>query len=582
MRASPLTQHVCSLPNRFVARVDDVSQGKRAGEAAAEAIRAAWRDCAEVIRERYVDAIEEYGEGTRQIWNRQIEHFWEINWVVGEELSLLDQRKNWRSHAPAIEPGDHCTMMGRWQELSGHVRARARHDQDRFWQELGRHLSSLDLRENERLCAIALVKRLFPRVAEEAIGWNLDQTNWPSTSYLGAASWIEEALERAPRAVAKYARRVDQTARSCRSETSTRLEGLMRFSQDQDPNKARDLDGGFFHLDDLLNPNLLQVEDEERESLARELRGLYGEVGSKPHGFFTILLMDGDSMGKMLDAASRKGDVTLVSQALTAFSRNVPSIIERHGGVTVYAGGDDVLALMPMGPSPAVQERWHERALRAAQELRVAYINSFEELKLEGATISAGIIYAHHHTPLHRVLEEAHHLLDDVAKDTTGRDSVAISVFKSSGKQCQWTTPWAHLLQGELSLIETLVEDFGPGADARGEFSSQFFYALRERYGFFSNASRWKPGMSARILADLDPVDILTADYIRARKTEGREMTEAHVRPRVERLVDACQPPRRVESEEGRFTLRDRKDYFMIDAALLVRFLANPAFEGGV
>ena len=47
--------------------------------------------------------------------------------------------------------------------LSGHVRARHARQQDEFWRRVNRHLGELDLRDNERLCAVALVKRLFPK-----------------------------------------------------------------------------------------------------------------------------------------------------------------------------------------------------------------------------------------------------------------------------------------------------------------------------------------------------------------------------------------------------------------------------------
>ncbi|MGI6709153.1 MAG: hypothetical protein ACOX33_08685 [Dethiobacteria bacterium] len=51
-----------------------------------------------------------------------------------------------------------------------------------------------DLEENERLCAIALVKRLFPHLLSELIPCKVP-VNYPSTPYLAAVNWIGEAVK---------------------------------------------------------------------------------------------------------------------------------------------------------------------------------------------------------------------------------------------------------------------------------------------------------------------------------------------------------------------------------------------------
>ena len=98
------------------------------------------------------------------------EKFWDISWVLADtdkEVDILDRRKNWRSHVPTVEPGDKCTLLGNYQELSGFVRVRPkeRERQDEFWQclrGLRDRLAWYELRPDERLCAISLIKRLFP------------------------------------------------------------------------------------------------------------------------------------------------------------------------------------------------------------------------------------------------------------------------------------------------------------------------------------------------------------------------------------------------------------------------------------
>lgn len=62
-----------------------------------------------------------------------------------------------------------------------------------------------------------------------------------------------------------------------------------------------------------------------------------------PNPYYAVLLMDGDHLGHLLQ--ERGGAV--VSDALQQFTQTVPSIVSEFDGTLVYAGGDDVLALLP-------------------------------------------------------------------------------------------------------------------------------------------------------------------------------------------------------------------------------------------
>ena len=54
--------------------------------------------------------------------------------------------------------------MGNLQELSGYLRISHRKKQDEFWQALSDRIPGYNLHSDERLCGIALVKRLFPLI----------------------------------------------------------------------------------------------------------------------------------------------------------------------------------------------------------------------------------------------------------------------------------------------------------------------------------------------------------------------------------------------------------------------------------
>ena len=79
---------------------------------------------------------------------------------------------------------------GAFQELSGFTRSNQRDQQDAFWDKVRGGASDFDLETNERLCAVAFIKRFFPSVSREAIGRNLDPRGWPSTVTIAALPWM--------------------------------------------------------------------------------------------------------------------------------------------------------------------------------------------------------------------------------------------------------------------------------------------------------------------------------------------------------------------------------------------------------
>ncbi len=147
-----------------------------------------------------------------------------------------------------------------------------------------------------------------------------------------------------------------------------------------------------------------------------------------PSPFYAVLLMDGDSLGKHMSEPSKQG---LISAALNAFTGVVANIVSENNGFLIYAGGDDVLAVLPL-----------EEAMDCALHLRHAYLQAFAEQREKAyrdspeleATLSGAIEYAHIKMPLTKVLRDAHGLLDGVAKDARGRDALAVRVWKPGGK----------------------------------------------------------------------------------------------------------------------------------------------------
>jgi CRISPR-associated protein Cmr2 len=561
-----------SLPNRFVVACDDVAAARAAGHAAVAAIQAAWQGIADAVWKRFVKPVAALGRETAAIWKRQIEGFWEIVWVVGSDPTLLDQRKHWRASAPSHEPGDHCTMMGRYQELSGHVRRHAREAQDAqeaFWAELRAGLAgrdgepTLDLRPDERLCAIALTKRLLPRVARQALGRPLDAdaVAWPSTLHVAAWPWIEAVCKEHPKAARDFAALARRARASACGERKA-AEPLVKEYESAGDFPC--LDGNFFFERALHHEQDTPLTDPTlREPLVEALQALQKRMGSKASPFFGLLLMDGDRMGQLLRKAPGTGVVT---GGLSRFAERVPGIVAAHHGATVYAGGDDVLAFLPV-----------DRALSAALALASAYTRCFEEAALPadllpGATISGAIVYAHYRLPLRWLLQQAHWLLDHVAKNEAGRASLAMAVHRSSGETARWAAPWAYLRTADGTRLAPLIDCI-----QRKRLGKSLIYRMRERLGRLSDDDTLGPGkwLSLGALNPRGEDDgalrlLFTAEIQNDR--EHTQRTAEEVGELVQALLPVCLRVQNASDERGHDVVTP---WLSFDGALLAHFLAT-------
>ncbi len=563
-----------SLPNHFVVKVEDKQRACRVAQAAVRAMRDAWTRVSHAVWERFVSHAANLGSGTEQIWQRQIENFWEVIWVVHQpgERGVLERRKCWRSHHLPEEPGDKCSVMPDLQELSGYVRAREREKQDRFWQGIRAHVSTLDLRENERLCAIAFVKRFFPKVAQEALGWEVDTVNWPSTVYVAAVPWLRDVVKYAPDKAKKYAEIVRQHAeKGVLSESPRPFEGLATA----EVGDFLELDANYLHVSSVLNPRLTPLRQELANSQRRDLadflqKRIYeketvqGKRLGAPSVFYAFLLADGDRLGKLVGDLGRD----IVGKALAEFTQGVAKIVEKYDGVTIYAGGDDALAMLPV-PS----------ALECARDLAGGYKEAFRKQgDLKGnPTLSASVVFAHVRMPLRGVISEAHRLLDDVAKDANGRDSLAVGVYKRGGLHCQWVTAWRRNGDDAVGKVGEFVELL-KSSDEAGRLSVSLLFRLQEAISLACGWSDWRPGTWRATIGEIETRPLLRAEILRTLSADGKPELEGENQERAD--ADACL----VDSLIGEVKGPDRQSNgrcrrIGVDVLWLAQFLATGGHE---
>ena len=585
-----------NVPNRFKAEVKDSFDPRQVEMA----VRKAWKSLADGVWNLDLEGLASMP--TRDIWNRQIKAFWDIQWVLedGDDPSAIDRLKNWRTHLPSAEPGVKCMMMDGWQELSG-ARAPSRWSEDPegpavFWRKLresGKTKTPTDLRPGEMLCAVAYVKRRFVHCFEKmkvklaeglyVNGWELPP-GVPSVHYMAAAPWLTRLIKKASgdEKLAKQMWAFHDAAYKLTGSYGEWMANIRCVKEINAPKKWKALDGTVFFDSMLENGNLWeerakegtakQGRAKEAERLLEALKMLRKNAELDPVSpFYAVLLMDGDELGAQMAEKSRQPAIT---GALADFTGAVPVIVEEHNGFLVYAGGDDVLALLPL-----------EDALGCAAHLRRRYMESFKDTKPPVATsISGAIEYAHIKMPLGKVLGDAHRLLDEVAKDGRGRDAIACRVWKPGGLAVEWAMPWECALDGEKVFLDQLAEQFraqNPETKAMDEkdafaVSAKFFHRIRQRFDLLNPATKQeKP-----VLKDEQAVSLLAMEYInsgvaKAKGIKDKDMDKA--REAIEPLLVQCRPQYRDKTKPKHQWTKDTRLY--ADGALLVHFLAKKGVE---
>ncbi|AJQ93185.1 type III-B CRISPR-associated protein Cas10/Cmr2 [Gynuella sunshinyii] len=542
-----------SIPNRFLAQVSADFDP----QAVTRAVQQAWQSLADAVWQQKLEHVLGKTSSAFQIWQRQVSGFWELQWCLTEradESYVLDQRKQIRTHFPPDEPGIKCMMMDGLQELSGITRpdaAKMKH----FWESLRENIPPPQLREGEHLSAPALIKRCFRDVFETqkipldgvtVHGWRLPQSI-PSTSYLAASPWIRKALENTVEnevAVEAWNTFAQQTHVNNLSTEPVNPDWFNTYPSLPDSvSQWLRLDGNLYFPHMLFDEGFCENEDVAKKA-EHTFKRLKAAVGLKsPSAFYAIVLMDGDRLGSQMSVQSKQ---QAISESLSAFTQAVPELVTRYNGFLVYAGGDDVLALLPL-----------DSAIQCATAIREQYEQCFEHAKAAvgiETSISAAVLLTHAKQLLTTQLQRAHSLLDDVAKNRTGRNALAVEIWKPGGLHAQWSQPWdCEYLQQSLAHLQSQTE-------------------LAVSHGFLSRIAHVLENTNT---LNMDPMLIealIRVEYRRGRKDDikdGRYLSDET--KMIQRFIELCRRWEHGQVQQG----------FQPDAVKLLHFLVSeqPAKE---
>lgn len=196
-----------------------------------------------------------------------------------------------------------------------------------------------------------------------------------------------------------------------------------------------------------------------------------GQPAGVPVSYAAVLKADGDRMGRLLSRAESADRSREISRLLRAFASDVRRIVRNHRGDAVYAGGDDVLALVPLA-----------QALGCARDLAKAFAASLggiaKSMQLsadERPTLSVGLGIGYVVEPLGalRALAERaeQHAKGDATE--TPRDALAIQLRIRSGSELRWRAQWK-----DKQAFDALLRF--AAAYRAGELPTRAAYDLRE------------------------------------------------------------------------------------------------------
>ncbi|MBB1125593.1 type III-B CRISPR-associated protein Cas10/Cmr2 [Thiospirillum jenense] len=329
------------------------------------------------------------------------------------------------------------------------------------WSDKHRDRLKLGLSGSEQLDALGVMKRLAGDVEQ-----------FTAYARVAADPWIEQLQPDQQRALSAAYDPLVQF------DLATRVRGNVDSKTGQSIYAALPYDAQLlyeFRLDnaragrgdDALGADEIAALDQLRSVI----RQLSKDAGA-PVPYAVILKADGDRMGKLLQQAKTADNSRAISRELHGFASSVREIVRKHRGHAIYAGGDDVLALLPLPNAVpcarALADEFAKVMGKVATDLRVD--------AAESPTLSVGLGIGHFMEPLGRLRKragDAEHLAKgNGLPEQQQRNALAIILGVRSGGEVKWRANW-----NDATAFDDLQQFIN--AYRAGQLPSRVAYDLR-------------------------------------------------------------------------------------------------------
>jgi CRISPR-associated protein Cmr2 len=301
------------------------------------------------------------------------------------------------------------------------------------------------VRRGERLCGVGLLKRH---------GSHGQGDRFLSTSHVAAMPLLERLTEDHRGAVDEYIGTLRQLGMRADDLNTVPVahnvfgyaDGHLVFSE---------------RLSEFLDGDKLE---QAQQALNRFLKKAF--AGDIPSPYYVLLHADGDHMGKTISEQRTIEQHRALSRSVSIFAKKVNPIVSHYKGSLIYAGGDDVLALLPMHTALECAKTLADTFLKQMSDFAVPD----KEDKLVQPTLSVGVAIVHHLEPLSEALELARQA-EAYAKSVKGKNALAVTLSKRGGSEQTVGGTWGTIDQRLEWFIELYREEEIP-AEAAYELRS--------------------------------------------------------------------------------------------------------------
>jgi CRISPR-associated protein Cmr2 len=195
------------------------------------------------------------------------------------------------------------------------------------------------------------------------------------------------------------------------------------------------------------------LEDARRHRNAvRETLRRRSEGGSKKYRlrrYFAVVHADGDNMGKAIERIKDKDKHQELSERLAGFASQVERVVEEHCGYKVYAGGDDVLALLPI-----------DTAIDCARKLNQTFADRFSEIVVDPKpTLTTAIAICPTEDNLQRSVQYAASLEKRAKAQVPNKNAIAVGVRIRGGTDEEFFSSWNDTRHEVLSKFATAFDE---------------------------------------------------------------------------------------------------------------------------
>lgn len=390
----------------------------------------------------------------------------------------------------------------------------------------------LRLGNGEQLDALGVLKR---------VTGNEGEGRFAALTRLAAHDWIQDLAQRAPERLASLIEAHEPlVSLGLVSRCPSNGGAFDAFPYDGALLFPERLEVAFGDADDCDDPDRCR---EGLKVLRSLLRSVWREFG-RPLPYAALLVADGDRMGKFVAAAQSVDHHGQLTRALAGFADQSIQVFRSEGGQAIYAGGEDVMGLLPLSAS-----------LRVARQLSQSFAHKVRDLhqaltELDAVdhppTLRVGIAIAHIQQPLgsiRRLAESA----EKFAKGDAGTDqqgnALGLRLHIRAGHVLSWRLPFTT--QGEFQVLEKWILAY-----QEGKLSTRVGYDLR------AIADRLQ---LQHLPGGLVPIEMQRLLQQKQQKGGGAEIDKDLRQALVDRLAALCQedppsPEHSPPSEHGAIT----------------------------